>query len=135
MNLKKDIVNAEVDIRPRVLAEHLTLNCTSDVSNSLKEVFSFISSALERRLTKAHKTCTQWITLLDSSTIQFTSNWYSTQTTDINKIGTVAKKPPGFWFESHVIQPSTITATTNQDYDKADYIQEWNTHRIQRATR
>jgi hypothetical protein len=135
LNLKKDIVNAEVNIRSKVVTELLAINCTSDVSASLKEVFSLISSALERRLAKAHKSCTQWITLLDSSTTQFTSDWYSTQTTDINTIGTVAKIPRGLWFKSHVTQPSTITATTNQDYDEADYIQEWKTHRIQRATR
>ena len=135
MNIKNCILDAEVDKRLIVVTELLAINCTNNVSDSLKEGFSLKLSTLERRGAQAHKSCTQWITLIKSSATQFISDWFSTQNRDINTIWAVAKIRPRLWFKLHVIQPSTISYPTNQDYHEADYIREQNTCGIQRATR
>lgn len=134
MNLKNCSVDAEVDKRLIVATEPLTINCTNVVSESLKEGFSLKLSTLERRGAQAHKSCTKWITLIKSSATQYLSDWCSMQNRDINTIWVVAKTQPRLWKKLHMIQPSTISYPTNEDYHEADCIREQNSCEIQRAT-
>ena len=135
MNLKNCSVDAEVDKRLIVVTELLSINYTNNVSDSLKDGFSLILSTIERRGAQEHKSCTEWITPIKSSATQFISDWSSTQNRDITTIWAVAKIQSRLWVELHVIQPSTISYPTNQDYYEADDIREQNTCGFQSATR
>ena len=135
MNLIKDIVISEFKVHSRGVTELLAISRTSLDSESLERVFFLISSASDRRGAHAHRSCTQWFALLNGSGPLCVADGFSTQILDISTIGSVIKIPPGIWVEVNVMQPSTIAILTDQDYDEADYIREWDAYLIQRGAR
>lgn len=135
MNLIKDIVISEFKVHSRGVTELLAISRTSLDSESLERVFFLVSSASDRRGAHAHRSCTQWFALLNGSATLFVADGFSTQILDISTVGSVIKIPPGIWVEVNVMQPSTIAILTDQDYDEADYIREWDAYLIQRGAR
>ena len=133
MNLIKDIVISEFKVHSRGVTDLLAISRTSIDSKSLERIFFLVSSASDKRGAHAHKSCTQWFALLHGSATLFVADGFSTQILDLSTIGSVIKIPPGIWVEVNVMQPSTIAVLTDQDYDEADYIREWDAYIVQRG--
>ena len=133
MNLIKDIVISEFEVHSRGVTDLLAISRTSIDSKSLERIFFLLSSDSDRRGAHAHISSTQWFALLNGSATLLVADGFSTQIIDISTIGSVIKIPPGIWVEVNIIQPSTIAVLTDQDYDEADYIREWDTYKIQRG--
>jgi hypothetical protein len=132
--LIKDIVISEFEVHSRGVTDLLAISRTSIGSKSLERIFFLVSSDSDKRGAHAHKSCTQWFALLNGSATLFVADGFSTQILDIGTIGSVIKIPPGIWVEVNVMQPSTIAVLTDQDYDEADYIREWDAYIVQRGT-
>ena len=133
MNLIKDIVISEFEVHSRGVTDLLAISRTSIDSKSLERIFFLLSSDSDRRGAHAHISSTQWFALLNGSATLLVADGFSTQIIDISTIGSVIKIPPGIWVEVNIIQPSTIAVLTDQDYDEADYIREWDTYKMQRG--
>ena len=117
----------------RGVTDLLAISRTSIDSKSLERIFFLLSSDSDRRGAHAHISSTQWFALLNGSATLLVADGFSTQIIDISTIGSVIKIPPGIWVEVNIIQPSTIAVLTDQDYDEADYIREWDTYKMQRG--
>ena len=133
MNLIKDIVISEFEVHSRGVTDLLAISRTSIDSKSLERIFFLLSSASDKRGAHAHISSTQWFALLNGSATLLVADGFSRQIIDISTIGSVIKIPPGIWVEVNIIQPSTIAVLTDQDYDEADYIREWDTYKMLRG--
>jgi hypothetical protein len=133
LNLIKDIVISEVQVHSKGVTDLFEISRATMGSDFFERIFFLVSSASDKRGAHAHKACTQWFVILNGSATLFVTDGYVTQNIDISTIGTVVKIPPRIWVEVHIIEPSTIAVLTDQVYDEADYIRDWDTYAVQQG--
>jgi len=125
LNLIEGIMVSKFNVFKRGSTELLAVNKSGLKTETLERVFFLISTSPDHRGAHAHKTCTQWFSLLSGSASLTVTDGITKKDIDLIGLGINVKIPPRIWVEVNIFEPSIIAVFTDYDFDESDYIRNW----------